>query len=375
MKKSENQDSDLKELHPGRILENILAENEMSQRELAEIIGKPTSIICEIVGAKRSINVEMAVLLEHALTDNLSAEEWLMYQAQFDIKKTSLETRVIEKTDAITNWNTLKTIVNIPYLKKKVTIGNDIKENIKTILDYADCNTVMSLSEKYREDFQHFRKSELHDVDEANLLTWIIVVKHKSCQENLCNDFDINNLDALIQDLNVIFWENDNTFIKLERVFREYGIHFIEEPKLDKVPVDGYSFWAGNNPTIAITRRHKRLDNIAFSIFHELGHIKEHLYNERNREFLSSLENKNISAQEREANDFASKCIWGDVNYKEWFKSIPNPYLSEKYLRLIANRCRINLAIVTGQYQHFCSNKIRNAYAISRNLIVNANWD
>ena len=49
------------------------------------------------------------------------------------------------------------------------------------------------------------------------------------------------------------------------------------------MPVDDYSFWEGNNPTIVITKRIQRIDNPAYVLFHELGHICLHLIEENNR--------------------------------------------------------------------------------------------
>ena len=40
--------------------------------------------------------------------------------------------------------------------------------------------------------------------------------------------------------------------------------------KLEKTPIDGYSFWSNNNPVIALTLRHNRVDNLAFTILHEI---------------------------------------------------------------------------------------------------------
>ena len=36
--------------------------------------------------------------------------------------------------------------------------------------------------------------------------------------------------------------------------------HLKLEKKLEKMPVDGYSFWDGDNPTIVITKRLNRID-------------------------------------------------------------------------------------------------------------------
>lgn len=56
-------------------------------------------------------------------------------------------------------------------------------------------------------------------------------------------------------------------------------------PKFDKTPIDGFSFWQGENPTIVLTLRLNRIDNYAFALLHEIYHVYMH---------LSTIENKNI---------------------------------------------------------------------------------
>ena len=50
--------------HPGEVLKCELDERGMSQKELADVIGKATPVINDIIKGKRDINVEIAVLLE-----------------------------------------------------------------------------------------------------------------------------------------------------------------------------------------------------------------------------------------------------------------------------------------------------------------------
>ena len=56
--------------HPGEVLKCELDERGMSQKELADVIGKATPVINDIIKGKRDINVEIAVLLE-AVFENI----------------------------------------------------------------------------------------------------------------------------------------------------------------------------------------------------------------------------------------------------------------------------------------------------------------
>ena len=75
--------------------------------------------------------------------------------------------------------------------------------------------------------------------------------------------------------------------------------------KFEKTPIDGYSFWSNKNPAIAITLRHKRIDNFAFTIFHEIGHITLHIIKNKKSKFLDIIEFENNDIFEKEANEFA----------------------------------------------------------------------
>lgn len=80
-----------------------------------------------------------------------------------------------------------------------------------------------------------------------------------------------------MNELNQAFYNNNNLLENLESILEKYGIKLIYLKKLDKTPVDGYSFWSDDSPTIVLALRYKRVDYLAFTLFHELGHIFLHL--------------------------------------------------------------------------------------------------
>lgn len=77
---------------PGEILkEEFLDPMGISCYRLAKAIGKPESAISEIVNGKRSITVEMAWLLSHAL--GISPEFWLNLESTYQMKTSGLPNR------------------------------------------------------------------------------------------------------------------------------------------------------------------------------------------------------------------------------------------------------------------------------------------
>ncbi len=69
--------------HPGVLLGDELEEREMTQRELAELMGRPAQLVSDLVRGKRSVTPDTALQLERAL--NISARFWLNLQTQYDL--------------------------------------------------------------------------------------------------------------------------------------------------------------------------------------------------------------------------------------------------------------------------------------------------
>lgn len=366
--------------HPGEILRCELEARGISQKDLAEAIGKATPIINDIIKGRRDINVEVAVLLEIAL-GNITAETWLNWQNAYDLQKIREQDEIRRLQTSISTWNTLKTLVNVNHLKKRLGLGKDISENVNKVFIFLGVDSTQQLEAKIHSISAYFRKSDNLQTDYVNLMTWMAIVRHRSDELSLANKFSINCINKLTRALNAILYENNNTISRIEQLLANYGIKFIVEKKLEKMPVDGYSFWVGENPTIVMTKRLNRIDNFAFVLFHELGHIVLHLLDPDNRvhDFIETDvntrdEHKN-NDYEAAANKFAKDCIWGNIDHKTLFGKVTNPYSACNYLTMISERLKINTGIVVGQYQYYCSEKklCSNAYAVCHKLTQTIN--
>lgn len=70
-------------LHPGELLAEELEVRGMTQRQLAEAMGRPVQAINEIVKGKKAITAETAVQLESVL--QIPAHLWLNMQTDYDL--------------------------------------------------------------------------------------------------------------------------------------------------------------------------------------------------------------------------------------------------------------------------------------------------
>lgn len=359
--------------HPGVILKGELEEHRLSQRELASAIGKSAPMINGILNGSKDITVEMAILLEAALPGGLKAVDWLRLQNEHDVEARREEKSVASRIATIEMWNSLREHTNLNAIRRRLELGSDFENGIKVIMDTLGAANQQELERRLSVADSCFKKSAKVQTDTANLLAWTIIVKHASRQQKLGAEFDREQLAEITQSLNAIFFANTAVVEKTQELLNRYGIKFIaSEKRLDKVPVDGYSFWIDENPTIVVTQRMNRIDNLAFTIMHELGHIAMHLNGDGEREFLDvDYAIMHVNEQEKEANAYAEASLLGNESPAELFGDIVNPYASAKTLESIARRKRINVGIVVGQYQFFCNRMglVKNSYAICRDLI------
>jgi HTH-type transcriptional regulator / antitoxin HigA len=92
--------------HPGEFLADELEARAIKQHTFAQQIGMQKSQLNEIIKGKRSINAEVAVLIEAAL--GISADFWLNAQNNYDIALVKIQRKVQERISAIATWNTMQ---------------------------------------------------------------------------------------------------------------------------------------------------------------------------------------------------------------------------------------------------------------------------
>jgi HTH-type transcriptional regulator/antitoxin HigA len=199
---------------------------------------------------------------------------------------------------------------------------------------------------------------------------WVKLVQYKALQLNVV-PFDNENKEQLIEKLRNVLFENKNVLPTVQNVLHENGIKLVYQTKGEKTPVDGVSFWSNGNPAIGLTLRHNRMDNFAFTLFHELGHIYEHLINNNQAEFIdldlkNEKEEYRNSLEEKQANHFAENSLIKADDWNEFKKNLDQNNTDEAIIAF-AKRIKINPSIVRGRVC-FTLNNFRTFTQISNEI-------
>lgn len=347
MGKNINQLTPALAIHPGEIILDEINANGFTQVDFAKMIGMEKSQLNEIIKGKRDVNAEVATLLGAAL--GIEANYWLNLQNQYNLDKVKIDEKTVVRVESIEIYQEISSWVAQKYLRKQNVLCGDPIKDLPLISEIYGVNDPRQLSTVFdNAQFARFRKSETLQVDKVNLVGWV------KYSEYLAKNVEVESFSPdcwsdLKDELRALIHRNQNVHQEAQDILSNYGIKLIYQDKAEKAPIDGIAFWSNSKPSIALTLRHKRLDNFAFTLFHELGHVFLHLVNDESKEVIDLVNNEEQfkqSSEEIEANNFASNNLIPEI---EWEKFMSNFTITEDIVYEFADKIGMNPSIILGR--------------------------
>ena len=340
--------------HVGEVIKDELAARNMKQSELSELTGIQKSILNDVIKGKRSLTPEMALLLENAL--GISATFLMNIQTQYELDCAKQSERVVVQTKMLEIWNVLKEQVSTQFFRKVSIIKGNIIEDVNRIFDVFAVDNLddfFGLKAKEMELPYYYRKSEKVTTNPADILSWKYYCYYLSRNDkSILGIYDKDSADALTKELNKVFKENTDTVKRTGEVLNKFGIRFLVVKKAGQVPVDGMSFWIGDNPTIVVTERIASIDNFAFTTLHEVGHVYKHLT--KDGKAMINLFDEKKDSEESEADNFALNAVVPNAEWKKFLAKTRDvvPYKIAPYIMSEAEKHEVNPQILFGRYKH-----------------------
>jgi len=351
--------------HPGSLIKDELKARGISQKELALDIDMQPTMLNEIINEKRAITAEIALALEKAL--GIPADYWMRYQVGYELNCARIKERNILKTRQIETWGLIKQYVPVRIFSKLGVLSNSLSENILRIWDIYEVDSIDELVQlvSVHKNLEFYKKSDKLKNDQINVLAWSKYARWKAKSEEV-SLFDPSTKNDLIAELNALFYRNSDVVAKTKQILNSFGIKFLVIERFKQSPIDGYSFWSKNNPAIIATLRKKQLDNFAFTVMHELGHVFKHLLPDNSKEFLDiEFPNNDSNEKEQEAHKFAQQSFIDDLIWQNFLSK--NPFFifgtTEGQIVQLASEIEVHPSIILGRYCYETNN-----YAVKTNI-------
>ncbi len=339
---------------PGRIMERELEARGWTQKDLAEIMGRPPQAINEIIRGGKQITPDTALELAEAFST--SAELWLNLEANYRLHIA----REGSNNGQISRKSRLYSLAPINELLKRKWIDtpesvDDLESSVCRFLEITSPAETPQL-------WAGFRHAEQHGPKMSAEIAWLKRVEHLARAQQVAN-FSISNLEQSIPDL-LKCAEKPEYVSGVPQMLLNLGVHFVVVPPLPKTSLDGAAFYVDRlqQPVVALTLRHDRIDAFWCSLAHELAHIvlghkglhldtiypQDEHYSEGETEGQAGA----ISAQEEsQVNNRALEWLLDADAFHAFIRS-KNATFSQQDIESFAGESRRRQGVVPAQLQH-----------------------
>lgn len=266
-----------KTIHIGDYIKDLMVARNMQVKDLARLANLPISSMSNIINGYRLLKAADSTLIGKAL--GVSDDTFFNLQNQLALDNARNSKDIAQQADAIAIWIRLRKYISEKFFKKVGAMTLDVQRDSKLILEIfgvKDIEEFMALHDQEPRTV-YYRKSKRLTSDEADLFSWKYYCIYESNKKRLWKPFNKKNITPLCKKLKTIFAKNTDVVNRTEEACEKAGIKFLTIEKEGIVPVEGMSFWRGDNPTIVMNMQREMTDNFAYAIMHELGHIALHM--------------------------------------------------------------------------------------------------
>ncbi len=318
----------------------------LTPRDLVPLMGS-RSKVSEVLSRKRPLTLSMVRALHKGL--RIPAKALLREQFLFDLSEEAVE------------WERfpIREMMARGWIKEKVT---DVRRQAKDVMHrfFAPLGKGWAPVVLLKQSQYYLRSARQMDI--YALAAWNARVCIRALQTPPSVKFEPNVLTLeFMHELAHLSTLSDGPRHAIEYLDK-VGVSLIVEPHLPETYIDGAAILAApDQPVVALTLRHDRIDNFWFVLIHELVHISRHLSVDLTA-FYDDLDVEDTTnVQEKEADHLAGEAL---IPEEEWRKSPASRLRTPEAVQLLASRLRIHPAIVAGRIR-----QQRKSYRVLNRLV------
>ena len=329
---------------PGETLADLLEEQNMTQTELAERMGRPLKTINQVINGKKAITPETAVQLERVF--RVPADYWIKHEGEYRAYLARQQEE--ENYDDWFGWfdnmpiNELKKIGMLPDLYNR---GKNRPVLLRNLLQFFGVVSPDQWESIYGNMRTAYRRSMAESSDLYAVTAWLRMGELQAA-DMPCPRFDRHRFEAALSEIRALTVLPPEEFEpQLKQICAGAGVVLALVPMLPCARVSGAARWINGRPIIQLSLYGKKNDRFWFTFFHEAGHLLRHSHK------LVFLDEKwngaDLGDIEAEANTFAAQWLIPSEHDLELPKLRSKADVIE-----FSNRVGIHPGIVVGRLQH-----------------------
>jgi HTH-type transcriptional regulator / antitoxin HigA len=324
---------------PGRVIGEELEARDWTQKDLAEIMGRPAQAINEIISGTKQITPETALELSQAF--GTSAEFWTNLESSYQLfrARQASQDKPIARKSKIYEVVPISEMVKLGWIDRTKDV-DVLEQQVCRFLGIAEIDEQPQIA-------LNLRCSQHRQPKAAAQLAWAKRVENLARQQSVAT-YDRQNLLQAIPELAKMTVQPANV-MEVPTFLMDLGVRFVIVPHLSKTYLDGAALHLDERmelPVVALTLRYSRIDNFWFTLMHEIAHIVL----EHEGIILDNLEDGDVDENERAANESARNWLVEPVAY-DLFVRQNEPSFSDVRVIDFASQQLRHPGIVVGRLQ------------------------
>lgn len=330
-------DTALAEVFPaGEHLADELEARGWTQLEFAEILGRPTQFVSEIIQGKKEITRESAAQIGAAL--GTSPQFWLKLQDSYFLWKQQQDPKAREDLDEVRTRAKLNALVPMSVLRKRgIITATGTADQARQLMRLLEIN---SLDEKPTWQLAA-RRTNCHECLTPAQIGWFACVR-KVAPAAPSQPYLPEKLELLAKEVTHLVREPSGVR-DLPGRFDAVGVRLVYVEAFPSSKISGASYEDEAGPVIALSGRGQRLDKVLFTLLHEIAHVIRGDVCEDGVPLID--EDDKTLGDEDEADELASKWAFDQPLPK------PPPRISAQWVNAVARDRRVHPIIVVGRLQ------------------------
>ena len=326
---------------PGWILEEMLAERDMTQAEFARRCARSAKLISEIIAGRAPVEAKTALEFEKVL--GMQAIVWMNIEVEYQLHKE--RKKIAEKQIEHMGWVKqfpLSDMRKHGIITKKTNDTGIIDEilrwfNVASIEAWTIGQDKISVTCRHSVTFNSTKEA---------LATWLRIGE-LNAEKQKCEEYNIANFKAALHEIRDLTNELPEVFLpKMEAICNDAGVAFTIVPSIKKTALSGASRWLSpSKAAIQLSAKYLVNDHFWFTFFHEAAHIILH----SKKTIFIDEKGHSDSKFEVEANDWAVNFLVRKEKYGKLKKAM---MITKGQVVSFARDEGIHPGIVVGMLQH-----------------------
>jgi len=344
---------------PGDFIKEELEARGWTQEDLAEILGRTTTAINEIITGKRGITVDTAKGLGEAFGDG--AQFWLNMESAYRLSLERTRPESVSRKAFLYEIAPIRTMIKRNWIEPSTNI-EVLEQRLREFFGTSDLSQIPSLNCMTRKSTEELTSSQR---------AWLFRAKNLAMAVH-AEKYTKSRLNTALSHLENM--KVDEADIRLiPKVLADAGVRLIIIEPFPHAKIDGVSFWINDSPVIALSLRYDRIDYFWHTLMHEIGHIINEDGLKENCiildiDLFDEYGGSDIP-YEKAADEFAVNFLVPQKELKNFIDRTQPIYSKSKILNF-ANRIKVHPGIVVGQLHYRGKEQGGLDYSHNREMLV-----